>query len=119
VNTLVTKRFKDNKVNNGPFLERPSHSLSLSTARQWVRDDILGEESFFGPSSFNRWQFTLELWVDRRLADGHLTAAALIIELLNAGRVCRVYGTPAMVDQVAHLWVRCHDEAGVACEDCR
>ena len=119
MNTLVTKRFKDPRTWDRQFTDRPSHTLQVKTAVQWVKDDVLGNHFSIGASAYDRWKFTLEAWVDQRIKDGHLTAAALIIELLNAGQICRAYGTPQAVDMVARLWVRCHNEAGVECEACK
>lgn len=106
-------------VTDRPYRQPASHSLSLITARAWVKDDILGPEFGFGATAYNRWQFTLERWVTLRIKEGHLTAAKLIQDLVKAGERCRAVGTSEAAERVARLWVRCHDEAGVACEDCR
>lgn len=109
---------KISQVTDLPYTHRPSHTLSLITARAWVRDDVL-KADFLGISSYTTWRLTLENWADRRVEEHHLSAAALILELIRAGMYCRVYGTPEWAEKVAALWVRCHNEAGVLCENCR
>ena len=105
------------------YRARPSHHLSLSTARAWVQTDILRDAFEPGVTGrdtpYTRWRFTLEQWVNLRVNEGHVTAATLILELLKAGDECRAYGTPKLAERVAQLWVRCHEEAGVLCVECR
>lgn len=100
-----------------PWLERPSHQLTYAQAKAWVESEILGEH-VLAPVAYDSWRGTLIVWRETMIKGGYLTAAALIAQLLIAGEACRQARTPESVRQVADLWVRCHNEAGVACEEC-